>query len=333
MRFNYYFIFNNNSYVKTANPQKDIWDYFLKISDVPFLKRTWPETKIETIKKVSTHIKQAYEYYISSRNVTLLTKPVLIYYSLHNLTKAFIELRGNEDDLNYHGLCNCEIGETILETKAYANDGVFQSLAKCFNYEFDKKEELLITDFIYNTVEGNKLLVDYYGLNSNFINVRWKGNYEGTVELELINWKNITDSYDNLSEIIINNTKLLNDFELFEENEKVCLRSKEKQQGSEMNKLANSLANKYCVYKINEEEPNWINIMKSDKKFCPSLGYYGISYILSSVVRYNPEAVEKYIKIPETSNEFFINKLLEYCERILPNLYINKITNMNLIYG
>ena len=332
MRYHYLFSFARSINVKTNKPLKNIWEYFLQISDLPYLNRKWKEPTHEKRIKVSTHIKQAYEYYNSSQNVSLLTKPVLLYYSLHNLTKAFLELKGVQADLNYHGLCNCTTNEDFLKIHVFTNRGVFSALAGCLGYVFDSKELLSLEDFINNTVEGNQLLSEYFDIPHKYLKIRWDGTFDGFIKLDLLNWKKVVSTQEELNKILLDNTELLEDFVLCNEGEKLFLKSRVKCEKNNFNMLADELAKKYCTETVFCEEPNYIKLIPKSKYFNPALGYYGISFILSSIVRYNPEFVEKYFRTPISSYEFLISKLLELCERILPNLYINIMKDRNVIY-
>ena len=117
-------------FIRTDNPMKEIWERILLLGDYHYLSERWKNQTPETITTVSTNIKQAHEYYLASKNATLLTRPLLIYYCFLNLAKAFLYLMENVPH-DFHGLGQTEMSESILVVSIeIKNKGVFSSLAE-----------------------------------------------------------------------------------------------------------------------------------------------------------------------------------------------------------
>jgi len=309
-----------------------MWDYFRNISDLPYLERKWPKANLEIKRKVSTYIKQAYEYQMVSRKATLLIQPVLTYYSLHNLTKAFLLLRGIDANTNYHGLCKCQPNEVFKLGSVETNEGVFAGLCGAFGHSFDKNEVLTIEDLLMNTIEGDQFLSDYFGGDNHYIKIQWHGTFDGHIKLDLINWKNIANDKDVLNAKINEQTTILQDFSLVAEGEGISLESLQKFDRADFNSQANTFADKYFFQNVYDSFPCWIKLVPTQKSYSPVIAYYALLYILSSYSRYNPDWMNRNVRSVETGSEYLISQIIHNAERIVPNYFINLIQGLNSVY-
>lgn len=331
MMYKHFFTFYNTYIYETNDPIEYIWDYFRKISDIPFLNNKWPESSNENRIKISTYIKQAYEYKIASQNVSLLIKPVLTYYSLHNLTKAVLILRGIDVNTNYHGLSKCQPNEILIEGNVLTNDGVFRGLCKAFGHEYQNGEILTIKNLLANTVEGNIFLIEYFSQQTNFLKINWNGTFDGHIKIDLINWKNLALNYEELESNIKENSKILDEFDLKIESDFAFIITKEKYERIDFDKVANELSEKYFTQTVFDQSPDWIKLIPDRIKYHPAISYYALLFILSSYSRYHPEWLNKNIRNLDTGYEFMFDKLIIYSERIFPNLCMNLIRQINCV--
>lgn len=92
----------NKRHIYSENPSKKMWDTFVFFENEPtvkqFLQNTYEQNQIKDTYKFAFQntskfiyfIKQAKEYFYSADKSNILVKPLLIYYGMMNLMKAFI---------------------------------------------------------------------------------------------------------------------------------------------------------------------------------------------------------------------------------------------------
>lgn len=169
----YYFPFGNepgDPYVLTSDP----WSY-LKA----FIKNEHDRIKNKTIKNgpVKDRLKKAL-YFVSlaesflksAENIELPTKGTLTYYSILNLTKAFLLVRGYdlESNTEYHGLSLNSAYTDQLTISKNAKDGginIFHSFAKELGYTVTPNDKISLREMISNLPEIHEMTFNLGLLN------------------------------------------------------------------------------------------------------------------------------------------------------------------------
>ena len=127
--------------------------------------KLWSGNVDTRAKQLASCIKQADEYFLAARSVTLATRPLLLFYGAHALAKAVI-LADNQSielsDIRHHGLCTRVIREvdpalqnslrtyksdrsawTIDDEFCIVNDGLLMKLAEASADELPNKGDVI----------------------------------------------------------------------------------------------------------------------------------------------------------------------------------------------
>jgi len=131
--------------VSTKNTEEEMWRYLSLFSQEKFAREkvsdSHPNLTAKRLNKISLRISacihHAKDYYKASKSVSMLTKPLLLYYGMYSLAKALIYSRDpqiNFDSLRHHGLLSPEIDDKVEKfasaTTKLHSKGVFTHFSK-----------------------------------------------------------------------------------------------------------------------------------------------------------------------------------------------------------
>lgn len=318
--------FINKRTFYSDNPINAIWSEILRFSDYKYLSSIWENGTADAFTYVTIAIRQANEYYSASKVVSLNTKPLLLYYSFLNLTKAFLYLRNECKPSDYHGLSNLSENIDINECRVTTNNGVFLELGKLFDYEIPVKQVFSFEDFCSNAVEIFWDYEQYFKRESNFHVPEVNVFYDGDISIELRKYDK-----ENMKDLIQNRTSLLDDFSITLENDEI-IKLKNKKDIDEDNLYVDVplLLEKHFTHSIYADGRHYLNL--SNNAMPQPMVYFGILFILCSIVRYKPEQLSMMLENKETSIKWFMNKLCETIERAYPNLMLNALFGEKLCF-
>jgi hypothetical protein len=329
--------FEESVRIRTDNPIEEIWSLFLRYSDVNYLKKAWADRTEEEYTYVATCLKQSYEYFKASTNLTLYTKPVLLYYSFLNLTKATLYILKDVRPPDYHGLCKENLDHEItsvddlLSFSAEVNNGVFKTLAETLDTNLALGKRFILEDFFNNTIELNKDFCDYFDKKKSFLIPEVDFYHNGVINVIFNNFTSNKD--DSLYKLIIS---LFDGFthEYKEPNliltKKIELNHLDK---DDYFKKASALFKNYFSFSIFSDEMYYINTNDKNLKLPDAVAYLGIMYILSSIVRYKPDKIYKLINDRDTSVNWLLNRVCSVVERVYPNLMLNLLHGQNIKFS
>ncbi|MFW6026871.1 MAG: YaaC family protein [Candidatus Woesearchaeota archaeon] len=321
---NLYFIEKLENYNKilSDNPKKEIWTHLLKNCDVSYLKRQFPELDLEAYEFISTSINQAHEYYQASKSVSLRTRPLLLYYSILNLTKGVIYIRQEKEPSGYHGLSNTELDNNIIDMSAKINNGVYMELSQLLNIKAEKGLRITFSDFCNNIIELYWDYCNYFDKDVKIVVPKVEVYMGGKIDL--------TFSKDQCSDfnMIKEETNLLYDFKIINENEILKLTNKEKFNNKKECVL---LMEKYFDFSIYPDKNYYLNI--NQQKIPSILSYFGVLFLLSDIVRYRPNKLYYLLDDKEESIQWFLKRTCDISERAFPDLLLNLIYKPKLKYA
>lgn len=177
--------------ILTENPYEELWSYLSYFENYSncynYIKKNHKSSTTEKRKYKASllqyYVKQAHEYYNSSLNVSLLTKPTLLYYGALCLSRALILGKtGQPDNSTKHGLSefdNKELEEVIKFQIKINKRGTFSQFYKSiqrntdypsFDYIFDTKWTLL--DLLSMIPEIKDIYEDIYNKKSLVLKVK-----------------------------------------------------------------------------------------------------------------------------------------------------------------
>jgi len=316
--------------VRTDNPVEEIWSELLKLADFQFLKRYWKDVGDSDIFAVGTYLKQAYEYFTASKTVSLLTKPVITYYSLLNLAKACIYIKTDKPPSEYHGLCNPGYSSDLLDLSARTNNGVFTELGKIYGLSIDVGKTFFLKDFLSNAVELRASIKNYFNLSPEFISPKVDTYVDGTVLLNFSNYSDIAQNENEFINILKTNTHLFDDFDVdSKEPQKIILKIKTPLPKNKIDEEGSKLMSKHFRFSVFDDNEYHLYANDQKSRIEPIQCYLGSMFILSSIVRYSPNCINQFLLDRTSSNTWFIRNLCDTSERVFPNLIFSSITGRN----
>src|SRR5580698_2740603 len=116
---------------RSEDPLEEVWDQIAGFGSKERLKNYSKSDNPQTnwnnfVDYIVPRIRQACEFRLALSQTSALTSPLLLYYSVLNLTRAALALV-NEKETMRHGLVFVP-GDTIFECKAKVTDGTFSEL-------------------------------------------------------------------------------------------------------------------------------------------------------------------------------------------------------------
>lgn len=317
--------------IRTDSPLEELWRYWLRYCDGQYLSKEWPGHPEPDMMSIATFIRQAFEYHEAAKVTTYLTRPLLIYYSLHNLAKAFLILKGVPQPPPYHGLANATPAADLLDMTSNVKQGIFSTLASTLGGSVPQDRPFTLREFASNAVELHEALGTYYGERSYYLTPKIVGFTDGHIELRF------TPSIMSLSEVealIASFTHLLDDFSAQKDGEVLVLTPRVALPPfPAIEKASLALLEKHLSYSVLSTDTYFIKVAPPAANVPAAAAYLGAMFQLSSVVRYNPDFLDRYIRSRSTSNEWFFTELCLKAERACPNLLLNELHEYPYKFG
>jgi hypothetical protein len=306
---------------ESENPLEEVWSWIARYGTKDYIiNNLHPENpKIDWEAHVNygvVRVKQAVEFRNSASTTTLLTKPLTLYYSFLNLTRAFLALGPEIMPTSSHGL-KFEAGGSLLRSKAKLVKGTFTDYLSSIGIKWQKNTVVSLEDALARIIE----------IHQDFVSLRISESYVFPVKLQVAtggpiyidplkphdtfpeNWE---AEFPSLQE----KCTLSEDKEGFTiENKAIC----------ENHESLSTYIHKILLHDLIYSPMNspWYLVREVDSH--PSLSrasYYFIAvFILGSIVRYEPELM---LEVSQLDSEigWFIDRFLNKAERFFPQLKI-----------
>ena len=314
-------------------PLDEIWNDLLKLADFHYLRPRWKDHSEEDYTVVSTYIRQANEYYKASNNVSLLTKPVLTYYSFLNLLKAILYLKTDVHPSKYHGLGNFVTSDSLLDITIMSNDGIFSDLSKLIGCNINAKSKFSLEDFIFNTIELIPAYTEYFQKGTNIISPEVIIYTPGDIRIIFHTPMLLGKTREQFIEYLSNTTRILEDFEETLIKEHLELKLNYSMSYKSIKDVGIPLMKKHFIFSSFPDMSYYMNLNPFDKRINPALAYIGISFILCSIARYAPNHIDRFVSNKSTSVKWFFRHLSEITERVFPNLMLDILNDKNHKYA
>ena len=312
--------------IHSENPLEDIWNDILRLTDFHYLAPRWKDHSEAEMITVVTLLRQAYEYYIASKSTSLLTRPVLSYYSFLNLAKALIFLVNDRPPSEFHGLCRHEMTETLLDVSVASNNGVFLELGSVYGAALSSGHRFSLEDFVLNCVELRFPYQEYFSKSpsivSPYVDVYTDGRIVMTFTFGMLQCNTLEEGLATLNE----RTALIEDFVVVDaqpSDREIVLQSKTKTPHPNLHTTGSVLMDRHCTTSVLESDEYCININSEEKRLPGALAYFGTMFLLSCIVRYAPMHIDAFVNAKQSSVSWFFRELCERAERAFPNLVLN----------
>jgi len=256
-------------------------------------------------------MRAAREYYESADRVSLLTRPLIIFYGMTNLSKVlFMSTHGRKSLSKGHGLTTPkpEVFEEL--STEVRKDGTFPQFHSCYSEEklcgmkFRMKELLSLVPEVkveYETV---------YDTKSQALKISRIQHGIRIVDTEIEKYGNLAASLPSFFPQIIQVQSFQSTVVIFSSQDIPTIRAVS---GEE-----------YLVLPLNKHNKN---------VFLPEMSvHFLIMYLLGMISRYYPKEWGEIIKGEESGEIYIIQKFLETTTRKFPNLILNKLRNRDFIF-
>ena len=312
--------------VRTEEPVKEIWSmlsfFESKHNCCQYLENKFPTSNEDltgTANRLAFTMSTAREYYEAAEKVTILTRPLLIFYGMAALAKVlFMATHGKKSPSNSHGLrksdkWNGEFAELMVEV---IKDGTFPQFNGCFNKEnlpgtkFSLKQLFSLVPEVkveFETVFKEKsrtLKTEHTDYGINIVDTE----LEKSLNLEILLAKipGFQDKYAEPKRI----------------DNKIFLWCNDSQIDDLTIRLISG--EEYLTLPI-EQNGRFLAIPEMSAQ-------YLIMFLLGSLSRYQPEEWGKTIKGEESGEIYLVRKFLDITIRKFPNLILNELHNCDFVF-
>jgi len=316
--------------IATENPIEEIWHLIDFFTAEETVSKSSPPVDNELIPFICESIAQAEEFRYSAAASGEHTKPLLTYYSIHNLTKAVLGLETNRKPHAYHGLMKVEpsADDDFLATSALINDGVFAELLSFSNITPMRRQKITINDLLRRC---GYLIREYrlaYEKNSIVITPTLDADIQLN-DLELRFGKTDEVSEETLTTVF---PKLMDQFEFIKTEDNIItlkLKNHVPRGRDNLSNIQEILKNTLSLSVFNHTPYFLVPCIDSYINWPQEAYLYALSFILGSLVRYYPDYWYKNV-IDHKRNRWVVRKINSIVERVYPNLMLNTMFGYKL---
>jgi hypothetical protein len=322
--------FQGGTRFESENPLEEVWSRVGLHGNGEFLRRTFvppPGQSSEPYVEYSgVRIRQAVEFREATRQATLLTAPLSLYYSFLNLTRACICLKRDILRSGGHGLTFRQSGD-LLNSAAVLRRGTFTDYLREAGYSYRSGTVVSLHEALSRIIEIRNDYADIYGRDSLVVPIDVDAYFSGEVVLK------IPQSVYDLSKATTNWTSELPSLS-----------------GRTVRSGDNNLEAKFTVSKyedvssfcslrlqpsllLQDFESRWFLVRQTDPDFVfPRPAYYFVAlFILGSVVRYEPEMMLD-IVVPGSLSGWLLRRVVQTAERFFPQLMLSWLEGGTLYF-
>lgn len=324
--------------VFSENPEIDLWRELLQFSYEENIKRYWEKRNLSsdtnTINSIAGSFLQAYEYYNSVKDANLQISPLLLYYGSANLLYGMVNLlSASINKIDNHGmkLIIPDNMNYIADTKIRFNSpksGGIHVISKYFdvNCDLTNLQDWNLYSFFDSIAEVSR---DY--------NLCYDGKIGRTIMLDVFSTpdgkvEKVYFDNDNKSEIL----SLFSDIEDFYNSYLRIDTSKDYDTGKEYFILRHKL-NGHDISEISYSGQPYLKAghrISGRLVALPTLINMYISlFALASLCRYYPEFWSPFVLRDTTGEKLFIEKLLFFARRMIPNFVLDGIIGERMQYS
>jgi hypothetical protein len=270
----------------------------------------------------AVRVRQAVEFREAARNISILTRPLPLYYSSLNLLRGFIALgQGVKPSKKSHGLTF--IGENeanFFAMGAKFCDGTFTEFLKAREVPYERDTEITLGQALSRIVEIANNISPSCGPHEVF-RVDVEAWYSGKIRLH---FRCPPGQEEFFATDWPEWFPLIKDICSLDHTGAVLIVDKRKDAISGREGIVDFLHQNLEVNLSSYEDPAWFAIRHRESKFnLPREALYFIgAFILSSAVRYKPESLLA-ISDPDSETGWIVARFLNAAERYFPHLLLN----------
>jgi len=311
--------------IRTEHPVNEIWS-MLSYFESRYNCQKYLEDKFgsgldglsDTANSLSYTIGSAREFYNAADGVSVLTRPLLIFYGMINLSKAlFISTHGKKSPSTSHGLqivdnWNGKISELSVNV---GKDGTFPQFHGCYCKDDITHKEITLKE-LFSQIPEIKIEFETIYTEKSKALFTSRGDYgPEIIDSELIEYGDLD--------------ALLNQIPGFSQKYRIGSKSRERCILFNMQYDTPDL----MVRSISGDKYFILPIVKKDVISLPEMSiHYLIMYLLGMLSRYQPEEWGKVIIGEEPGEIYFLRKFLDVTKRKFPNLVLNELRKREFLF-
>lgn len=313
--------------ISTFNPIQASWDELLRLRDISFIKEVSDISDEDKLVFIKTSIIQAHEYFTSSLNMSLNTSSLLLYYSILNLSKAFLVLANNEYPSQHHGLSKVDYSGSLLDINCKYTNGIFGDLARMLDVKIESKI-FSVSDFMLSNVDLYFEATISSEHKRSFVVPEiclYTGGSLDVIftDIENSEFANITKTFEKYDEFKLDNRT---------ESSAIFTLKNTITQENRYDE-ASSIIEKYFILSTLGSASRYFYINNNVNSLHPLLSEFGVLFILSNIVRYSPQKLDEIINSNNQSKYWLLSKIVEICKRSIPNLFVNLLYGENIVFN
>jgi len=307
------------------NPVEEVWSRIARFGSYEYVKNNSHQDKKdidweEYIRYSIIRIRQAVEFRSSVKNTSLLTSPVPVYYSFLNLTRAFLAIGPEIMPNRGHGLTFHKEDE-VIKSYATMKKGTFTDYLESYGITWSNDTKITLEDAFARIIEVYYDFDTMSHQKSLVTPIKVEAYVDGDVFFKFL------DNTENFNDNWVNDYPRLKDIcELTSEKSKLKVINREdyKDNDDKLIKFINDALETDLIW--HEFSNRWFLIRETQpEKVYPRSAYYFIAlFILSSIVRYEPELMHDLIN-PEKELSWFLSRFMNAAERFYPQLKLIEI--------
>lgn len=321
----YFGSFQIGTSIPSEDPLEAVWSYIERASTKDFLKARCSMMD-SLIDYAAVRLRQAVELRRASHSTTLLTKPLPLYYSALNLTRAALAVVSNASPAPAHGLRHVQSPD-LLENGATVSQGTFRDyLAACGCAEIPttplRLRDCLSTipemgEHFIPSVETSRIVPIYVGYDGQ-LNLRFDTRFIDEADIEA-KWSLLFPKLAGCCRFDLESSHLVVD--------------------RSVDTSSYEAIGRFCCDHLENRlsygtEPLWYAIRQQPgETLLPRAAYYiaGL-FTLSSIVRYQPEILEA-SDVSGSESAWQVSRFLHAAERFLPQLLYSWMTRTDTYFG
>jgi len=323
--------FQEGKVVRCEDPTEQAW-LFLRLNGSPqFLAERFRTDCSETerlrlIRYATARVRQAHEFRMSSIDLSLLTRPLLLYYSALNLMRALLVLKWEVESPRAHGLKFIGAAN-LMEARAELQNGTFREyITRCAPGIDDSPLSISLEDALNRIPE---LASDYayaFDRHTDVYRVTVEAFHDGYI---LLNFPNSLENFrEEWSDMF---PKLSGSMTLLEEGNRLETVIDASGSANDLYARVAQFCRAHLVSDLQWQgaNPHWYAIRKPDSApDLPREAYYHVAlFILGSSVRYEPESL---LELPakEARQEWLAERILRLADRYFPQLMLERLHDL-----
>ena len=326
----YFDSFQRGRRIRSSEPIRAAWRYVAKLGTSDRLaKVAKAKGHDETIARpASIRVRQALELWESSKGTSILTRPLLLYYAMLNLSRGVMLAYLGEFGARSHGL-TFRSGGTLLDCSAIVGkkaEGTFPRFAKSLGANVLGGTEFTLRNLLAGIPE---LLPDHHLLQSGppcIVRVRVDAVIDGPMRLHFRLHQSDVDSFKE---------DWASKFPWFKD---ICAYEKDTTlrvitTPADANEIA-AFCKKHLVHDLRRmDEADWYDDIRRDGNLPPArvLRYLAAMFILSNVARYEPDFLEG-PTTGLTDMGYALESFLDIAERFFPQLIAEVLERRSVFF-